>query len=567
MKKIKVVLIILVFISFVFVFCSVLLCYSENEKILKSKLEGEKEFSDFLLQKENFRQISEEVSLIAVGDISFSRGVERVVKKQKDINYPFLRIWDYLRTADIVFGNLETPITPGAEIPPHCMIFRSNPGTEKVLKEAGFSIVSLANNHTPNFGERGLKDTFNYLNSVGIKYIGAGLNEEEAYKPVYIEKKGIIFAFLGYTDPSIVPKEYEASDEVAGTAFMRVDKMIKTIKEAKKIADFVIVSMHTGIEYTEKLSKLQLRFSHKAIDAGADLVIGHHPHVVQAIEKYKGKYIFYSLGNFVFDRMKSKDTQEGLIIKIYFKKDDISKISFLPVVMEKLAQPRMAHKDEAEKILRRLKFPIESRVSYFWNENKNDFEKVRTPVVYVSSNKVREIIYKQEIEDLDKDNIPENYELKNGRLIITEQGKVIWQSPTNWWIDNFFIADSNNDGVIDINLSLKPFWMKENDWSVKNHFFVLNLIQNKIKQIWCSSSLSKPNLEFKIADVDNDGKNDLIVIEGEYQQKSECNNCVAVWGWNGWGFSNNWRSEKGTFANLEIEKIDGKTYIVVDTFK
>jgi len=549
---------------------------SKNRETLNNQSQGEKEFLDFSDQKKKLPQASEEVSLIAVGDISFSRGVERMVKKQKDLNYPFLKIRDYLKSADLVFGNLETPITEGPEIPDFEMVFRSNPGTEQTLKQAGFSVLSLANNHTPNFGEQGLKDTFNYLAEVGIKFVGAGNNEQEANQPVYIETKGIKFAFLAYNDTDIVPASYEATNSHAGTAFMRTEKMAEAVKEAKQKTDFVIISMHAGIEYTDKPNDSQVNFAHAAIDAGADLVIGHHPHVVQTMEKYKGKYIFYSLGNFVFDQPQSQETKEGLAIKVYFAKDGINKISLLPVVMENLVQPRMTNQSEAEKILQRLKFSLANQDIYSWSDDNSNFEKESKAVIYARVPKNKIIIFRQEQADLDNDSISENYVLENGRLAITENSKMIWQSPSDWWIDDFVLADSNNDGIVDINLSLwksgnfgtsKPFWVKENDMSVKNHFFVLDFVSGSINQIWGSSNLGEPNCEFKIADIDNDGENDLIVIEGNYSQKPKCNgNYVAVWKWNDWGFSNEWRSDKGDFSNLEIEKIDEKSYIVVDTF-
>ena len=549
---------------------------SKNRETLNNQSQGEKEFLDFSDQKKKLPQASEEVSLIAVGDISFSRGVERMVKKQKDLNYPFLKIRDYLKSADLVFGNLETPITEGPEIPDFEMVFRSNPGTEQTLKQAGFSVLSLANNHTPNFGEQGLKDTFNYLAEVGIKFVGAGNNEQEANQPVYIETKGIKFAFLAYNDTDIVPASYEAANSHAGTAFMRTEKMAEAVKEAKQKTDFVIISMHAGIEYTDKPNDSQVNFAHAAIDAGADLVIGHHPHVVQTMEKYKGKYIFYSLGNFVFDQPQSQETKEGLAIKVYFAKDGINKISLLPVVMENLVQPRMTNQSEAEKILQRLKFSLANQDIYSWSDDNSNFEKESKAVIYARVPKNKIIIFRQEQADLDNDSISENYVLENGRLAITENSKMIWQSPSDWWIDDFVLADSNNDGIVDINLSLwksgnfgtsKPFWVKKNDMSVKNHFFVLDFVSGSINQIWGSSNLGEPNCEFKIADIDNDGENDLIVIEGNYSQKPKCNgNYVAVWKWNDWGFSNEWRSDKGDFSNLEIEKIDEKSYIVVDTF-
>lgn len=545
---------------------------SDNETTLNNQQQGEKEFLDFSAQKKKLPQSSEEVSLIAVGDISYSRGVERIVKKQEDINYPFLKIREYLKSTDLVSGNLETPITQGREISDFEMVFRSNPGTEQALKQAGFSVLSLANNHTPNFGEKGLKDTFNYLENVGVKYVGAGKDEQEASQPVYIETKGIKFAFLAYNDTDVVPTNYEASENHAGTAFMRIEKTTEVVKEAKQEADFVIVSMHAGTEYTDKPNDSQVNFAHAAIDAGADLIIGHHSHVVQTMEEYKGKYIFYSLGNFVFDQMSSQATKEGLAIKVYFTKNEISKISISPVVMDNFAQPRIANNNEAEKILKRLDFPLTSRTVYFWNNNT--FEKSLRATIYTESYKTDNVISRTELADLDNNSAQETYSLENGQLSITENSKIIWQSPNDWWVDDFILADSNNDGVLDMNLSLwksgnfgtsKPFWIKENDMSVKNHFFVFDLANGTMKPIWGSSNLGVPNCEFRIADIDVDGKNDLITIEGDYAQKPACKeNYVAVWKWNGWGFSNEWRSEKGNFSNLEIEKNDGKSYIIVD---
>jgi len=198
MKKKFLWLVIIFILIAVFLISIYYLNFSKNKNISENQEKNEKEFLDFFSEKKKLPIKKEEVSLIAVGDISYSRGVERIVKKQNDINYPFLKIGDYLKNADLVFGNLETPITEGREINDFEMIFRSNPLTEKALKLNNFSILSLANNHTPNFGEKGLKDTFFYLEKEGIKYVGAGENEKTAYQPVYIEKKGIKFAFLAY---------------------------------------------------------------------------------------------------------------------------------------------------------------------------------------------------------------------------------------------------------------------------------------------------------------------------------------------------------------------------------
>jgi poly-gamma-glutamate synthesis protein (capsule biosynthesis protein) len=533
-------------------------------------------FWNFAAQKSRLPKSDQEVSLIAVGDVSFSRGIERAVKKNHDINYPLAKMRDYLAGADLTFGNLETPITPGSEIPAFTMLFRSNPGTELALKDAGFSIVSLANNHTLNFGAVGLKDTFKYLTQAGIKYVGAGLNFQAANQPVFLESQGIKFAFLAFNDADVVPDSYEASDSRSGTAFMRSDKMIQAVKSVRPQADVVIVSMHSGTEYVAESNDSQVQFARAAIDAGADLVLGHHPHVVQTMEQYKGKYIFYSLGNFVFDQSWSRETTQGLAVKIYFRQDGVSKISFLPVIIESNSQPRPAASREAEEILSRLKFSLAGRLSFVWDSSQNNFVTSSQAVIYPEKNLSESAASPSESADLNQNLIPEIYTLDRGRLSAVENSKVIWQSPEEWWIEDFALADSNNDGTTDLNLSLwkagnfgtsQPFWIEVNDPSIKNHFFVLNFLHGTFQTIWGSSNLSAPNCEFKIEDIDGDHKNDLVVIEGDYAQKPACRgDYVAVWKWNDWGFTNEWRSAQGNYFNLEVEKINEKSYIAVDSF-
>lgn len=548
---------------------------SDNQKSPSSQKQGDKDFLDFVAQKKKLPQASEGVSLVAVGDIMLSRTVASKIKTHNDINYPFLKVADFLKEADITFGNLENPITAGATIAPYELTLRADPGVENALKNVGFDILSLANNHTPNLGIQGLTDTFDYLSKVGIAYVGGGRNAVEANKPVYITRKGITFAFLAYNDTDVVPAYYEASDNRAGTAFMRSDKMVEAVKEAKQKANFVIVSMHAGNEYTDKPNESQINFAHKAIDAGAELVIGSHPHVIQPIEKYNGKYILYSLGNFVFDQMQSEDTKQGLTVKITFNKDGVDKISFYPVLIQDFSQPEFLEGNEATQVLSRLRYPLSENSVFGWDKTAHQFNKIGRSVIY-NNKPSQSNVAKSERADLDKDTKQEEYVLENGLLKIVQGNKIVWESPSEWWIDDFVLADSNNDGITDANLfvwksgdygSSKPFWVKENDMSIKNHFFVFDFVNGTMKPIWQSSNLDTPNCEFKVTDVDSDGKNDLVVIEGDYSQKPICTgNYVAVWKWNDWGFSNEWRSDEGKFSNLEIEHIGNKIRMLVDGF-
>lgn len=180
--------------------------------------------------------------------------------------------------------------------------------------------------------------------------------------------------------------------------------------------------------------------------------------------------------------------------------------------------------------------------------------------------------FKQEAADLDNNSLLEVYILENKNLVIKEQEKIIWQSPAEWQVDEFVLADANNDGLVDINLSVwkagdfgssQPFWIKENDMSIKNHFFIFDLIEGKIKAVWQSSNLSAPNCEFIFADVDDDQKNDLVVLEGNYTDKQKCEaRYLAIWKWHDWGFTNEWRSAKAHFSQLELKQ----NSILVDSF-
>lgn len=300
-----------------------------------------------------------EVSIVFAGDIMLSRGVNRAINKNNNINFPFAKLSDYINSADFGFANLETPITPGREIVNMEMVFRSEPGVEKAMKDSGFDILSLANNHSGNFGALGLRDTFDYLKNAGIEYVGGGVDDAEANAPLYFEKNGIRFAILAYTDPTFTPYEYEAKQLRPGVAFMRTQKMIEAVNSAKMQADFVIVSIHAGDEYKPAPNKRQVDFSRAAIDAGADLIIGHHPHVVQTMEKYNGKYIFNSLGNFVFDQMFNDDVRKGLVVKATFNKDGVKNLELLPTWMEFLGQPRLADVNKYHLVLDRLNYDIQ----------------------------------------------------------------------------------------------------------------------------------------------------------------------------------------------------------------
>lgn len=293
------------------------------------------------------------VKMIAVGDIMLSRVVEQKMKEYGDYKYPLLEISAITSRADIVFGNLETAIIPGRTIRIGEMVFRADPEAVEGLKFAGFNVLNLANNHTMNLGKAGLESTTKILDENNILHIGAGLGEEKIYQPAVKNIKGTKIAFLGYTYN--IDQRKLSNGDIYGVADMGINKMKDGIAKARSIADIVVVSMHAGAEYKTSPNELQKNFAHSAIDTGADLVLGHHSHVVQTAEKYKNGYIVYSLGNFVFDQMWSNETRLGAMAEIIFKDKKIDSIEFTPVKIYDYCQPKIIEGVEADAILERLK--------------------------------------------------------------------------------------------------------------------------------------------------------------------------------------------------------------------
>ncbi len=355
----------LLIIIFVIIFgCAFILRTSNNFYIANDHQAdnlGEKVFSEkkeagagieIKSEAERLRE-DEKVKMIAVGDIMLSRAVEQKMIEYQDYKYPFLKIAEITSGADLVFGNLETAIIPGRIIKSGEMVFRTDPKSAEGLKFAGFNVLSLANNHIMNFSKAGLESTIKILDENNISHVGAGLNSEDIYKPGTKNIKGTKFAFFAFAYNF---DQRESSGEIYGVANMEIEKMKEIVGKAKLENDIVIVSMHAGTEYAVSPNKQQKEFARSAIDAGADLIIGHHPHTVQTVEKYKGKYIIYSLGNFVFDQMWSDETRLGAMAEIIFKDKKIESVSFIPIKTFDYSQPDILEGEEKEMILERLKF-------------------------------------------------------------------------------------------------------------------------------------------------------------------------------------------------------------------
>jgi len=269
------------------------------------------------------------IKLFAVGDIMLNRGVEFKIKKEGkgDFRFPFLKIADYLEKADILFGNLESIISDKGRKVGSIYSFRAQPQAIDGLTFAGFDVLSVANNHIFDYGREAMEDSFKRLKTAGIDYVGGGFSEKEAFSVRIKEIKGTKIGFLAYTN--LGPQLWMAKGANSGIALIKekdIEKVKEDIKKAKKKADILIVSLHAGKEYSSKPTPFQVLFSQVCIEAGADLVVGHHAHVIQPVEKYKSGWIAYGLGNFVFDQSFSDKTMKGLLLEVIIKNKKIKRV-------------------------------------------------------------------------------------------------------------------------------------------------------------------------------------------------------------------------------------------------
>ena len=240
----------------------------------------------------------ERVRLVFLGDIFLGNWAEEFLRKY-GVDYPFRGCADLLTTADLAIANLEAPITAGGvPFPDKEFLLKMPPGSQIGLAEANIRCLNLANNHIMDYGGEGLAATFKSLDSSNIKYFGAGENLDSACREAVFDLKGKTFAFIGFS--TVFPQEFWATDTTPGTAFPWKEKLAETISRCRENYDFIIVSFHWSAELRDVPKDYQVELAHLCVDSGADIVVGHHPHIPQGIEFYKGKPIFYSLGNFAF---------------------------------------------------------------------------------------------------------------------------------------------------------------------------------------------------------------------------------------------------------------------------
>ena len=293
------------------------------------------------------------VHLVAVGDIMLDRSLGYALE-QGNIDYPFAALSSSLQEADLTIGNLESALGDIGEPAAKRYQFRAPPEAAEALASAGFDILSLANNHALDFGPQVLLQAIGLLDDQGIATAGAGDNAQAAHMPAFEEVNGLKLAFLSYAH---VPVEattgfdtatWTATEHSPGIAWADPEQITADVTAARAQSDLVVVLLHSGYEYVLAPSEPQITAARAAIDAGANLVIGHHAHILQGVEYYGDGVIIYGTGNFAFEI--DGDPQTALF-HIWMDQQGVRQIEIQPAIIQFGGQPRLADASESPAIL------------------------------------------------------------------------------------------------------------------------------------------------------------------------------------------------------------------------
>ena len=280
----------------------------------------------------------DKVELVFVGDVMLSRNIAKTVEARgADFTFPFMLAAPYVRRADVAFCNLECPISGRGEKIEKRYTFNAPAKSIEGLEFAGFDVVSLANNHVLDYGVAALDDTTAHLRSASIEHVGLS-TKGQPQTPIVKQVRGLTIGYLAYTDPRTPyahAKEYDKLGFDTNPAKATFDQCKADIAALKQKVDIVAVSMHWGIEYKLKPGPLQRELGRFLIDQGVHIVAGHHPHVQQDPEWYKGGVIIYSMGNFVFDQWSRPPTRIGRLYRVLAGKEGISSLEYLPLAIER----------------------------------------------------------------------------------------------------------------------------------------------------------------------------------------------------------------------------------------
>ncbi len=457
-------------------------------------------------------------SVIAVGDVLLGRGVAA----QPD---PLGDVEAWLGSADVTLGNLEGVITGNGErgtmngerivlVMPVTAVFQ--------LQHAGFDLLGLANNHSLDGGVEGLAETAVRLRQAGL--IPLGRPQNDAITPEIRIANNVRLAFLAF---NAIP-----DPDTPAHPFTLSPAHLQAIAAAKAQADAVIVSVHWGLEYETRPSPAQEQLAQAMTAAGADLVVGHHPHVAQPVARVGEGVVAYSLGNFVFDQ-EMPETRQGLALRAFFDAAGLRAVQVLPI--QAGLRPRLLTPDEAAPLLARIA-PPPPRLAFACQEE--GCQPVDAPPKAPSSQ-----FFSGQI-DLTGDGVVETVRREGERVTVFQEGTAVWHSPVDWRVVDVALGDPNDDGRYEIMLAI---WRRDGAGYERSQPYIVGYRGGRYDLLWGGRPVADPIQELALGDVDGDGIEELVVLAA-----GTAGTAVAVWQWQGWTFSLQWRSEPGVYRDLAL---------------
>jgi poly-gamma-glutamate capsule biosynthesis protein CapA/YwtB (metallophosphatase superfamily) len=475
-------------------------------------------------------------------------------REGKSLDLDLRQAAPWLRAADFAMGNLECAVTSqmmDGEVNPKQdreagpYLLYTSPQKLKLLREAGFDILGVANNHAFDLGEAGLTETIWNLHQNGI--LAAGVCSDRNYKDAmvvkYIGKLRIAIVAVN----AISPPNEPVGSSMSKPSVLEWDSsqlLFTLIQSIRQEVNAVIVYIHWGSEYELKESPAQREIAVQLLSAGADMVVGHHPHVVQGVDVFLARegwtdgFVAYSLGNFAADQQFG-DTAESMVLRAYFDKLGLRAVQALPIKAG--ASPRLLDMEQASLMFERI-LPEEKQLIFTCDrdtcQDKSDS---------IESLPSGSGLFWSGEADLTGDGIPEQVQRQAGKVIVYQGGEEDWRTPPSWRIEDLALGDPDGDGRLEM---MMAFWRADQSGVLRSHPFIVGYRGGTYHETWGGSGVSDPILEVELGDVDHDGAEELVVLE----QHSNRKEAVTVWDWHGWGFSLKWRSPEGEYRDLRVRQ-------------
>jgi poly-gamma-glutamate synthesis protein (capsule biosynthesis protein) len=496
-----------------------------------------------------------EAKLIFTGDIMLGRYVGSSLLRTGNYDAPFAPIKSYISSADLAIANLESPLVPRGTIAipppaPRELNLTGDARAAYALSRAGFDLLSLANNHALDSGTGGLNYTVTYVRRAGMSPFGMDPGEANGgQKPVFRTVRGLRIAFLGYTDIMNIPG-------TGGVGFVRtwvqadLDRVTREVRAARQSADLVIVMMHAGAEYVIQPGSSQKTLAKTAASAGADLVVGAHPHVAQGMETLthegRASLVAYSLGNALFDQESRPELRQGLILEATVDRSGVRSARLVPLqILTTGAGYTMNLCDNPTCVIAMDRALQSSPADLKWQALWSAGQASGPTLVY----KRAATPDRSSLEDLGL-GAPTRVELRSGVLSVSSldrqsQWHVHWQTEDDWRVTGYAVGDANFDGTPDLVYTL---WKRSltserpedggldvdpEGGPVLPHIYINSWRDGDMKPLWHGSPRPAPLLGVAVAPVGEDGKLLLATLESSDAATERAPGKLNLWEWTG----------------------------------